>query len=71
MLTYDVLNSLNKNGVPSIAVSRFTPGPMWDLGHHFQSLLTAYNQPQLMARRWSGQWDPEAIASLQPIIAPC
>ena len=37
----------------------------------FQSLLTEYNQPQLLSRRWSGQWDPAALESLRPHIARC
>ena len=55
----------------AITVSRLTPGPMWDLGRHFQSLLLVPNQPNLMARRRAGQWDPGAIASLNPVIARC
>ena len=34
----------------TISISCLTPGPMLDLGHHFQSLLLVYNQPLLMAR---------------------
>ena len=48
-----------------------TPGPMLELGRKFQSLLSTYNQPTLMARRWAGQWDHAAIRSLQPEIARC
>ena len=36
-----------------------------------QALLTTFNQPTLMARRWSGQWDQDAIRTLQPNIARC
>ena len=55
----------------TIAISHLTPGPMQELGRHFQSLLIIPNQPALMANRSSGQWDPAAIASLQPTIARC
>ena len=55
----------------TIAVSRVPPGPMLDLGRKFQLLLTIYNQPTLMARRWAGQWDQAAITSLRPEIASC
>ena len=44
---------------------------MLELGRKFQFLLTLPNQPSLMARRWSGQWDKEAIDALQPEIARC
>ena len=44
---------------------------MLELGRKFQALLSEFNQPLLMARRWSGQWDWAAIASLQPEIALC
>ena len=36
-----------------------------------QTLLTLTNQPTLMARRWSDQWDLAAIRALQPCIARC
>ena len=55
----------------TIAISHLTPGPMLELGRKFQFLLTLPNQPSLMARRWSGQWDKEAIDALQPEIARC
>ena len=55
----------------TLAVNRFPPGPMLDLGRQFHTLLTLPNQPTLMARRWSGQWDQEAIRALQPRIARC
>ena len=44
---------------------------MLELGRKFQLLLTTPNQPFLLARRWSGQWDQEAIDALQPEIARC
>ena len=44
---------------------------MLDLCRKFQVLLNIPNQPSLMARRWSGQWDREAIDALQPEIARC
>ena len=50
----------------NITIYRLIPGHMLDLGRHFQSLLTVQNQPNLRARRWSGQWDPGAIAFLKP-----
>ena len=53
----------------SIAISRLAPGPMQELGRKFQRLLIIPNQPSLMARRWSGQWDQAAIGALQPEIA--
>ena len=55
----------------TLAVNRLPPGPMLDLGHQFQTLLTIPNQPTLMARRWSGQFDQTAISALQPQIARC
>ena len=55
----------------NLTVSRLPPGPMLDLGRKFQLLLTIFNQPTLMARRWAGQWDQAAILSLQPDIARC
>ena len=55
----------------TIAISHLTPGPMRDLGRKFQLLLTIPNQPSLMSRRWSGQWDQAAIDALQPEIARC
>ena len=44
---------------------------MLDLGRRFQSLLSEYNQPQLLARRWSGHWDLAALGSLRPMITRC
>ena len=44
---------------------------MLELGRQFQLLLSTFNQPSLMARRWAGQWDQAAIRSLQPAIARC
>ena len=55
----------------TIALSHLSPGPMLALGRKFQLLLNIPNQPSLMARRWSGQWDQGAIAALQPEIARC
>ena len=55
----------------TLAINRFPPGPMLDLGRKFHALLITPNQPDLMARRWAGQWDPAAIASLRPEIASC
>ena len=55
----------------TIAISHLSPGPMLELGRKFQLLLTIPNQPSLMARRWSGQWDQGAIEALQPEIARC
>ena len=55
----------------TVAISRLPAGPMQELGHQLQRLLTIPNQPSLMARRWSGQWDHAAIAALQPEIARC
>ena len=55
----------------NLTVSRLPPGPMLDLGRKFQLLLSSFKQPTLMARRWAGQWDQEAILSLQPDIARC
>ena len=46
-----------------------TPGPMLDLGRQFQTLLSEHNQPLLLARRWSGHWDPVVLESLRPMIA--
>ena len=50
---------------------RLSPGPMLELGRKFQSLLIIPNQPDLMARRWAGQWDHRAIDALRPEIAHC
>ena len=47
------------------------PGPMLELGRQFQLLLSTFNQPSIMARRWAGQCDQAAIRSLQPAIARC
>ena len=55
----------------TISLSHLPSCPMRDLGRQFQSLLTEYNQPQLLARRWSGHWDPAALGSLRPQIAGC
>ena len=55
----------------NLTVSRLPPGPMMDLGRKFQLLLSTFNQPTLMGRRWAGQWDQAAIHSLQPDIARC
>ena len=55
----------------TIAINRFPPGPMMDLGRKFNALLNIPNQPDLMARRWAGQWDPAAIEALRPEIASC
>ena len=55
----------------SIAINHLPPGPMLELGRKFQFLLTIPNQPSLMARRWSGQWDQVAIDALQPEIGRC
>ena len=55
----------------NLTVSRLPPGPMMDLGRKFQLLLSTFNQPTLMARRWAGQWDQAAIHSLHPDIARC
>ena len=44
---------------------------MLALGRKFQALLTIPNQPDLMARRWAGQWDTTAIEALRPEIAYC
>ena len=41
------------------------------LSFHQAALLTNFNQPILMARRWAGQWDLDAIRALQPNIARC
>ena len=60
-----------KAGRQPVPQHRLTPGLMFDLGRQFQSLLSVHNQPILMTRRWSGQWDPGAIASLKPVIARC
>ena len=48
----------------NIAISRLTPGPVWELRRTFQLLLTIPNQPALMARRWSGQWDQATTGAL-------
>ena len=55
----------------TIAINRLPRGPMKELGCKFQSLLIIPNQPDLMARRWTGQWDPAAIEALRPEIAHC
>ena len=55
----------------TIAITRLPPGPMLDLGRKFKSLLVIPNQPDLMARRWAGQWDQPAIEALRPEIALC
>ena len=49
----------------NLTVSRLPPG------RKFQLLLSTYNQPTLMARRWAGRLDQAAIQSLQPDIARC
>ena len=54
----------------NLTVSRLPPGPMLELGRKFQMLLS-FNQPTLMALRWSGSWDKVAIRVLQPEIARC
>ena len=46
-------------------------GPHAGVGSQVPTLLTLPNQPSLMARRWSGQWDQGAIDALQPEIARC
>ena len=53
----------------SIALSHIPPGPMLDLGRQFQTILSEHNQPQQLAGRWSGHWDPVALESLKPMIA--
>ena len=55
----------------TIAINRLPPGPMLELGRKFKSLLIIPNQPDLMARRWAGQWDHTAIEALRPEIANC
>ena len=55
----------------TIAIHRLPPGPMVELGLKFKSLLIIPNQPDLMARRWAGQWDHPAIEALRPEIANC
>ena len=55
----------------TITINLLPPGPMLELGRKFQSLLIIPNQPDLMARRWAGQWDPAAIEALRPEIAHC
>ena len=55
----------------NLTVSRLPRGPMLELGRKFQLLLSTFNQPDLRARRWAGQWDQAAIHSLQPDIARC
>ena len=55
----------------NLTVNRLPPGPMMELGRKFQQLLSTFNQPDVMARRWAGQWDQTAIHSLQPVIARC
>ena len=52
----------------NLIVSRLPPGPTMELGRKFQLLLSTFNQPTLMARRWAGQWDQAAIHSLQPVF---
>ena len=52
--------------------SRDQPTPPWThAGSGAAILLTTFNQPTLMAHRWSGQWDQDAIRALQPHIARC
>ena len=53
----------------TITINRLPSGPMLELGRKVQSLLIIPNQPDLMARRWAGQWDPAAIEALRPEIA--
>ena len=55
----------------TITINRLPPGPMLELGRKFKSLLLIPNQPDLMARRWSGPWDPAAIEALRLEIANC
>ena len=55
----------------TIALNRLPPGPMLELGRKFKTLLIIPNQPDLMARRWAGQWDHTAIEALRPEIANC
>ena len=55
----------------TIAINQLPPGPMLELGRKFKSLLIIPNQPDLMARRWAGQWDHTAIEALRPEIANC
>ena len=55
----------------SISLSHLPSGPTLDLGRQFQSLLLEHNQPQLLARRWSGHWDLAALGSLRPMITRC
>ena len=55
----------------SISLSHLPSGPTLDLGRQFKLLLSEYNQPQLLARRWSGHWDPAALESLRPMIMRC
>ena len=55
----------------NLTVSRLPPGPMRALGRKFQLLLSSFNQPTLLARRWAEQRDHTAIHSLQPDIARC
>ena len=52
----------------TIAISHL---PLLDLGRQLQTLLSEHNQPFLLARRWSGHWDQEALRSLTPMIANC
>ena len=54
----------------NITVSVLPPGPMLELGRQFQLLLSTFNQPTLLARRWARQWDQAAISSFQPALAP-
>ena len=55
----------------TIAINRLPPRPMLELGRKFKSILIIPNQPDLMARRWAGQWDHTAIEALRPEIALC
>ena len=55
----------------NLTVSRLPSGPMLALGRKFQLLLSTFNQPTLMARRWAGQWDHAAIHSHKPDIERC
>ena len=42
--------------------------PMLDLGCHFQTLLSEHNQPQQLARCWSGHWDRDPVAWTNNLI---
>ena len=55
----------------TITINRLPPGPTLELGREFRALLIIPNRPDLMARRWAGQWDPAAIEALRPEIANC